>query len=171
MARAKILSGKAEMLRGAMIGGGGGGRGQGEGEHTPVLINGDSLGFAKGARDDAHHDHQASGDKLLRSSVAGVKTFSSEHIPTDTELVALLRKVVKGGSHRVDNVTVAAEDEDMLVSFAQASRLCDLVFPPAVSSALVVAEEGKMMLEKTVTRQKIIAGEAACDDWRGCLHL
>lgn len=145
--KARILSGKTEMLRDAITGGHGG---------TPVLFNGNSLAFASGNCEDsqqsqeqqAQHQHKptVAGRLLLQSTIASLPTLDPFNIPTDTALAVLLRKVVAGGSSRLFNATVTAEDEDMQVSFQQASRLCELVFPLTLGAAVVTAELARVLL-------------------------
>ena len=159
------------MLRDAITGGH-------EGEHAPVLFNGDSLAFANGGREDSQEQQDqhtvAARSPLVQSAVASLPVFDPANIPTDTGLAVLLRKVVAGGrSSRAFNVTVTAEDEDMQVSFQQASRLCELVFPLTVGAAAVAAELARVLLVPTpqgdlsqaqteaASRQEIIAEHSA----------
>ena len=150
--KARILSGKTEMLRDAITGGHGG-------KHAPVLFNGDSLAFATGNFEDSQrphvqhpqHQHQptVAERQLLQSAIASLPTLDPFNIPTDTALAVLLRKVVAGGSSRLFNATVTAEDEDTQVSFQQASRLCELVFPLTLGAAVVTAELARVFLVPT----------------------
>lgn len=143
-----------------------------------MLFDGDSLAFANGDRDkpqrpqkqsqlDQHALAASSSLQLLQLAVASLPTLDPFNIPTDTALVVLLRKVVAGSTSRAFNVTVTPEDEDMQVSFQQASRLCELVFPMTVGAAVVTAELARVLLvpsgahseaqTEAASRQRIIA--------------
>ena len=168
--KAKILSGKTEILRDALTGGHGD-------EHAPVLFNGDSLAFANGGHEDSQEQWDqhsvVARSSLLQSAVASNPIFDPFNIPTDTGLAVLMRKVVAGSNSRAFNVTVTAEDEDMQVSFQQASRLCELVFPLSVGAAAVATELTRVLLVPTpkgalsqaqteaVSRQQIVAEHSA----------
>ena len=135
------------------------------------------MAFANGGREDSYEqrDQQtvAARTSPLQSAVASLPIFDPFNIPTDTALAVLLRKVVAGSNFRAFNVMVTAEDEDMQVSFQQASRLCELVFPLTVGAAAVAAELTRVLLVPTpqgalsqaqteaVSRQQIVAEHSA----------
>ena len=140
-----------------------------------MLFDGDSLAFGNGDRDKPQRpqkqsqldQHALIASSPLQLAVASLPTFDPFNIPTDTALVVLMRKVVAGSTSRAVNVTVTAEDEDMQVSFQQASRLCELIFPMTVGAAVVTAELARVLLvpsrprseaqTEAASRQQIIA--------------